>query len=79
MNGGLSSGSGTGAKLGGNKDRFQPSGAFMLLRRLTITWLLIAGLAIVAGLFADRKHDTDRDQTVFGPLASVQTKPGQRP
>ncbi|MBJ6131995.1 hypothetical protein JAU75_04025 [Ochrobactrum sp. Q0168] len=51
----------------------------MLLRRLTITWLLIVGLAIVAGLFADRKHDTYRDKTVFGPLASVQTKPGQRP
>jgi len=58
---------------------FNLLGAFMLLRRLTIVWLLIAGLAIVAGVFADRKHDTYRDQTVFGPLASAQVKPGQHP
>ncbi len=54
-------------------------GAFMLLRRLTIVCLLIAGLAVVAGVFADRKHDSYRDQTMFGPLASMQVKTGKQP
>lgn len=38
----------------------------MLLRRTTIVCMMIAGFAIVAGLFVDRKQHVYRDQPITG-------------
>ncbi|MCL8000382.1 hypothetical protein M8994_19390 [Brucella sp. 21LCYQ03] len=40
----------------------------MLLRRTTIVCMMIAGFAIVAGLFVDRKQHVYRDQPITGDV-----------
>ncbi|MBV2142674.1 hypothetical protein KUG47_04060 [Falsochrobactrum sp. TDYN1] len=42
----------------------------MLLWRFTIVCLLIAGLAIVASIFVDRKYDIYKDQSVIDPVTA---------
>jgi len=43
-------------------------GGRMLLRRTTIVFMMIAGFAIVAGLFVDRKQHVYRDQPIIGDI-----------
>ncbi len=40
----------------------------MLLRRITITWLTIAGIAAIAGVFVDGRYTVYRDRHAFGAL-----------
>lgn len=42
------------------------AGDFTMLRRLTILCLFIAGIAAIAGAFAERKHIDYRGQSVVG-------------
>jgi hypothetical protein len=44
----------------------------MLLWRVTIVCLMIAGFAIIASL--DRKYDVYRDQPVVGPITAMHLK-----
>lgn len=46
----------------------------MLPWRVTIVCLMIAGFAIIAGLFVDRKYDIYRDQPVVGPITAMHLK-----
>ena len=46
----------------------------MLLWRVTIVCLMIAGFAIIASLFVDRKYDGYRDQPVVGPITAMHLK-----
>ena len=46
----------------------------MLLWRATIVCLMIAGIAIIASLFVDRKYDVYRDQPVVGPVTAMHLK-----
>ncbi|OYR19580.1 hypothetical protein [Brucella thiophenivorans] len=43
----------------------------MLLWRVTIVCLMIAGFAIIAGLFVDQKYYIYRDQPVVGPITAM--------
>ncbi|WP_167388175.1 hypothetical protein [Brucella grignonensis] len=46
----------------------------MLLWRVTIVCLMIVGIAIIAGLFVDRKYDVYRDQPVVAPITAMHLK-----
>lgn len=46
----------------------------MLLWRVTIVCLMIAGFAIIAGLFVDRRYDVYRDRPVVGPITAMHLK-----
>ncbi|MCX2696022.1 MULTISPECIES: hypothetical protein [Ochrobactrum] len=49
----------------------------MLLWRVTIVCLMIAGFAIIAGLFVDRKYDVYRDNPVISPMTVMHLKPAR--
>jgi len=46
----------------------------MLLWRVTIVCLMIAGIAIIAGIFVDRKYDVYRDQPVVDSVTAMHLK-----
>lgn len=48
----------------------------MLLWRVTIVCLMIAGVAIIAGLFVDRRYDIYHDQPVVAPVTAMHLKHG---
>ena len=74
MNAALRSSSGETRKLKPVERTISIVGGTMLLWRVTIVCLMIAGIAIIAGLFVDRKYDVYRDQPVVAPIRAMQLK-----
>jgi hypothetical protein len=74
MNAALRSSSGETRKLKPVERTISIVGGTMLLWRVTIVCLMIAGIAIIAGLFVDRKYDVYRDQPVVAPITAMQLK-----
>ena len=74
MNAALRSSSGETRKLKPVERTISIVGGTMLLWRVTIVCLMIAGIAIIAGLFVDRKYDVYRDHPVVAPITAMQLK-----